>query len=61
MKYKKKERPEIKPCPFCGEKYDIMVCGFGNDHEFDCMKCGIRFVIETPSWDEAKAIWNKRV
>ena len=54
---------ELKPCPFCGGKVEIIKCGlFGNDVGYypKCKKCGCELKVYT-SKQNAKKAWNRRV
>lgn len=54
----KPKEPEMKPCPFCGGKAEV-VHGFGFDNIVQCEDCFTETrICETP--EEAIEVWNKR-
>lgn len=55
---------ELKPCPFCGGKAQLITIGSGGlwDHNaVECEKCNIRVFAQDPEEEEPVIeCWNKR-
>lgn len=53
---------ELKPCPFCKGRAEIIKCGlFGNDRGYypKCKKCGCELKVYVTKQGAEKA-WNRR-
>jgi hypothetical protein len=57
----KRTYPPLKPCPFCGKRQGLLVCGNGAGWTVECEGCtAMGPDPEDLSQDEAAAAWNGR-
>ena len=52
--------PELKRCPFCGERGDVYCSNVAALNHVTCNKCGGSTELNYPTPEDAIAAWNRR-
>lgn len=56
-----KKRIELKPCPFCGSKVEMMIAPLKHTNMFICRKCGADVCFFGAEYDpKSTQAWNRR-